>query len=93
MANYRCKHPFAFDVDGVSRVVAVDEVVSSDDPAFAKRQELFGNGDLFEPLEDYLSRRTGVEQATADPGERRGVTRPATRGAAGRKGKDGGDEA
>lgn len=93
MATYRCKHPFAFDVDGVSRVVVVDEVVSSDDPTFARRQELFANDDLFEPLEDYISRRTGVEQATAEPGEKRGLTRPAAKSPATRKGKDGGDEA
>lgn len=79
MATYRCKHPFAFDVDGVSRVVVVDEVVSTDDPAFTARQELFTNSDLFEPLEDYVARRTGVEQATAEPGEKRSVSRPAAR--------------
>ena len=68
---FRCKHPFSFDVDGVSRVVSAGDVVSTADPAFKDRQE------LFEPLEPYLNRRAGIEQATADPGEKRSVQVPA----------------
>lgn len=78
MAMFRCKQPFAFDVDGVSRIVRTDDVVSSDEPAFQARPDVLANLDLFEPAEDYLGRRAGagVEQATAAPGERRTLTRP-----------------
>ena len=76
MATHRCVHPFSFDVDGVSRVVSAGDVVSSDDPRFAERRELFDDRTLFEPLEDFIQRRTGVEQATAAPGERRSVSPP-----------------
>lgn len=79
MANlYRCIQPFSFDWASGSRVVAADDVVSTNEPAFADRQALFDNTDLFEPLENYVQRRSGVtEQATAAPGEKRSVTPPA----------------
>lgn len=94
---YRCKQAVAFDrPDGTGSVIGADQVVSSDDPMFDGRQDLFKRTELFEPFEDFAARQTStVEQATADPGEKRSVTKrqapPARRGKAAEQSK-GGDQ-
>lgn len=74
----RCKTPFATEVDGFTRVVTAGELVSTDDPVYTRdRRELFE--DLAEHLGEQADRRArasgkGVEQATAEPGEKRDLT-------------------
>ncbi|ASU81509.1 hypothetical protein CDO52_00755 [Nocardiopsis gilva YIM 90087] len=66
---YRCKEAFATQVAGVKRVVPAGELVEDTDPVFKGRER------LFEPVGDYVSRRgSGVERATAEPGEKRVVS-------------------
>ena len=75
---YRCKQAVAFDrPDGTGSVIAAEQVVSSDDPMFKGRQDLFEEGaGLFEPFEDFTARQaSSVEQATAEPGEKRSVAK------------------
>jgi hypothetical protein len=79
----RCREPFATEVDGMTRVIAAGQLVSTDDPAYTK-----GTAAHFEDIETHVAAATvkraaaagkgsGVEQATAGPGEKRDVT-PAT---------------
>lgn len=70
MAILRCTESFTADVDGVPRVVGSGDLLDSSDPVVAGRES------LFEPLESFMDRRPGVEQATAAPGEVRTVKRP-----------------
>lgn len=86
MGIYRCLQAVAFDRPdgGGGSVITPDQVVSSDDPMFDGRQDLFENTDLFEPFPDFGDRQTApaetrqstVESATAAPGEKRSVGRP-----------------
>jgi hypothetical protein len=55
------------------RVVRAGDLVGDKDPV------LKGREDLFEPVEEYLDRRSNIEQATAAPGERRSVAVPKKR--------------
>ncbi|MEU3899742.1 hypothetical protein [Streptomyces sp. NPDC045251] len=72
---HRCVRSFSFD----KWTIREGTLVSADDPRFAKRKDLL-TGRHFETLEDYSSRASAaVEQATADPGEKRSVTEPAKR--------------
>jgi hypothetical protein len=83
MGFYRCLQAIAFDRpnNGGGSVLSPDQVVSSDDPMFEGRQDLFDDTDIFEPL-DSRERRSAttltpaVESATAAPGEKRSVSRP-----------------
>lgn len=72
----RCKTPFAFDSNGMTRVIAAGVLVSTDDAAYtAGTAEFFEDVDVH--VETQAQRRakaSGVEQATADPGEKRSVT-------------------
>lgn len=70
MAIKRCRASFAASVRGVPRVMAVGTLVSEDDPILKGREH------LFEDAEVHVQERARVEQATAEPGRRRSLTRP-----------------
>lgn len=64
----RCKASFAVSVNGVPRMVTAGQLVDASDPVIKGREA------LFEDAETYVSDRAPrVEQATAEPGERRSV--------------------
>ncbi|MEU1596201.1 hypothetical protein ABZ468_25915 [Streptomyces sp. NPDC005708] len=74
----RCKDPFAIEQNGMIRVIAAGEIVSTDDPAYSKRTR-----DHFEDVGEFVAKQAagraraagkGVEQATAGPGEKRDLT-------------------
>jgi hypothetical protein len=74
----RCKTPFGFDVNGMTRVVTSGQLVSSDDAAFK------GFPDYFDDVATHVEQQrrlldraenAPVEQATATPGEKRLTTR------------------
>lgn len=74
----RCRTPFAFDDNGMTRVISAGALVSTDDPAYTA-----GTAEHFEDVNLHVETETkrrakaaGVEQATADPGEKRNVTPP-----------------
>lgn len=68
---YRCLQSFAFG----DWVIREGDVVRDDDPRFSGR-DYFASKDHFESLAEYATRHTSeVEQATAEPGERRSVSR------------------
>lgn len=70
MATLRCKEPFSCDVDGVPRTVPAGTLLDSDDPIVKGREK------LFEPVDAFMERRAPrVEQATAEPGEKRSLSR------------------
>lgn len=64
----RCVAAFAAYRNGAPVIVNVGEVLPDDDEVIKGREG------LFEPLDAHLARRSGVEQATAAPGEKRSVT-------------------
>lgn len=71
----RCKDPFATEVDGMIRVVTAGALVNTDDPIYNR-----GTAVHFEDLDDFMTesasrvnRASGVEAATAVPGEKRSV--------------------
>lgn len=77
MAIKRCKASFAVIVNGAPRVVTAGQLVDDSDPVVKGREA------SFEDVETYVSeRKARVEQATADPGERRSVGRPPAKKAA-----------
>lgn len=77
MATLRCREPFAADMDGVQRVVPAGTLLDSSDPIVKGREN------LFEPVDTFMARQSpDVEQATAAPGEKRSVGRPAKKTAA-----------
>ena len=70
MATLRCKEPFAADIAGVPRVVAAGQLLDSNDPIIKGRDR------FFEPVDVFMERRAPrVEQATAEPGEKRSLPR------------------
>lgn len=73
MAVKRCRAAFTvWNPDGMPRVVAGGDLVDDQDPI------LKTHGHLFEDVDAYVAERSSqVEQATAEPGERRAVRRPA----------------
>ncbi|MFG2328253.1 hypothetical protein ACGFMM_01370 [Streptomyces sp. NPDC048604] len=74
MAIKRCKASFAVVVNGAPRVVTAGQLVDENDPIVRGREV------NFEDVETYVSeRKARVEQATAEPGERRSVGRPAAK--------------
>ncbi|SDN17891.1 hypothetical protein [Streptomyces wuyuanensis] len=74
MAIKRCRAAFAVSVNGVPRMVTVGQLVDASDPVIKGREA------LFEDVDTYVSERAPkVEQATADPGEKRSVGRPAAK--------------
>lgn len=71
---FRAKKAVAFArKGGGTQVIPADKVLREDDPIFAGRKDLLNDASLFEPLDDYLDRT--VEQATAEPGDKRTVSR------------------
>lgn len=78
MAIKRCKAAFAATVNGTPHMFKVGQLVDATDPVIKGREA------LFEDVETYMSDRsaTRVERATAEPGEKRSVGRPATKKAA-----------
>lgn len=71
MATLRCKDSFAAFVKGVPRVVSGGQLVDSSDPVVKGREKYFEAVDAF-----MERRRPQVEQATAEPGEVRQVSKP-----------------
>lgn len=83
---YRAKEAFSFEgVNGVPRVIAPGNLISSDDPDFKGKEH------LFEPVETSVaseqarrtgvedaSARTAVEDASAEPNARRSVSTTST---------------
>lgn len=71
MAIVRAKEPFAYtDATGVPRIVNPGQLFDADDPAVAKR------ANLFEPVEVAAARTAAAtETASAAPGEARSVHR------------------
>lgn len=67
MATLRVKSAFACSYHGVEEVFAVDRLVDSSDPVVKGREH------LFETVEVTASRQSGVEAATAAPGEKRSL--------------------
>lgn len=77
MTIHRCKSPFSTRINGVPRVVTGGELVDDSDPVFKGREA------HFEAVETYVDRladkrvsNVTVEQATAEPGELRQVSKP-----------------
>jgi hypothetical protein len=83
VAIKRCTGAFAAVIDGVPRVVAAGELVDAADPVVKGREH------HFEDVETFMERRAGQPEATtAEPGEKRALSRPQRRGPARGKGKD-----
>jgi len=76
----RCKTPFGFDVDGITRVIPAGMLVGSDDEAYKKFKDYFEDVethvDVQRKLQDRAEGTAPVEQATAAPGEKRMMVRP-----------------
>lgn len=81
----RCKTPFAVDVNGMTRVVPAGELVSTDDPVYSPAR-----AEYFEDIAVHVEAQAGqraraaggtIEAATAAPGEKRAVGRPARKAA------------
>lgn len=72
MAIKRCRKPFVAYERGRPRVLHVGDLVDEADPVMRGRTH------LFEDVQATVPHRAEpeVEQATAEPGERRSVTRP-----------------
>jgi hypothetical protein len=69
----RCTSAFAASVDGVPRMYTVGQLVDASDPVIKGREGLFE--DVETHMADKAARQAPrVEQATAEPGERRSVT-------------------
>ncbi|MEU0393815.1 hypothetical protein ABZ208_13730 [Streptomyces sp. NPDC006208] len=80
MAIKRCKASFAVVMNGAPRVITAGQLVDSDDPVIKGREA------SFEDVETYMSDRAArVEQATAEPGEKRSVSPPAAKKTAAKK--------
>ena len=74
----RCVAAFAASVDGVPRMYTVGQLVDASDPVIKGRQSLFE--DVETHMADKAARQAPkVEQATAEPGEKRSVARPAAK--------------
>jgi hypothetical protein len=73
----RCKTSFAVSVAGVPRVMKAGALIQDDDPIIKGREHLFEDVDTF-----VQKQRTRAEAATAEPGERRSLSKPAKKTAA-----------
>lgn len=72
MAIKRCKASFAVSVNGVPRMVTAGQLVDASDPVIKGREALFE--DVETHVADKAARQAPkVEQATAEPGEKRSV--------------------
>lgn len=77
----RCVAAFAASVDGVPRMYTVGQLVDASDPVIKNREGLFE--DVETHMADKAARQAPrVEQATAEPGEKRSVGRPTQKAAA-----------
>jgi hypothetical protein len=75
MAIKRATASFVAYIAGVPRVVHAGDLIEETDPIVRGREHLFGE------IADHVTRsRPPVEQATAEPGERRSVRPSAGRG-------------
>ncbi len=85
MAIKRCKAAFVVYRDGQPRIFNPGGLVDESDPIVSEYP------DNFEDVETYVSDRTAgpVEQATAEPGEKRNVRKPPARVASSTKKEDG----
>lgn len=80
MKILRVRDSFMYYGPGYQRMFCAGDLVDGDDPAVKGREE------LFQPVEDFVQQQTDrkqvglrgrmVERATAEPGERRTVSRP-----------------
>jgi hypothetical protein len=66
--RYRAKHAFGVMYEGEHITVAAGEIVRAGHPLLKGRDE------HFEPVENFGRFDVDVEQATAAPGERRGLS-------------------
>lgn len=85
MTIKRCTSAFAVSVDGAPRMYTVGQLVAASDPVIKGREALFE--DVETHMADKAARQAPrVEQATAEPGEKRSVSvaRPAKKAAAGK---------
>jgi hypothetical protein len=75
VAIKRCKASFSAVIGGAPRVINEGTLVEDGDPILTGREH------LFETVETFMSDRSAppVEQATAEPGERRTVRKPPAR--------------
>lgn len=85
MTIKRCTSAFAASVDGAPRMYTVGQLVDAADPVIKGREA------LFEDVETHMAGKAArqaprVEQATAEPGEKRSVSvaRPAKKTVAGK---------
>lgn len=69
MATVRCIEAFAHFVQGYPDVARPGDLFNSNDPIVK-----VGGADRFEAVEVTVARTSGVEQATAAPGEKRSRT-------------------
>lgn len=87
MAIKRCKAAFSGYVDGQVRMVTVGALLDESDPIIKGREALFEDVDTYVETRrsDAAATRlqSPVERATAEPGEKRTVSRPRNRGRAG----------
>lgn len=74
MAIMRVREPFVAVVAGVPRAYTAGQLIDDADPVFKGRERLF---------EDVAASVRNVEQATAAPGEKRSVRRPARKSSKG----------
>lgn len=73
----RCKAAFAASVGGIPRVMRPGALVQDNDPVIKGREN------LFEDVDTYVQKRVRrVEDATAEPGGRRSLSRPTKQTAA-----------
>ncbi|MFD3333518.1 hypothetical protein ACFWV1_12860 [Streptomyces sp. NPDC058700] len=74
MAIKRAKSSFVAYIDGAPRLVNAGDLIDDSDPVVTGREALFGS------IEDHVAGKARpVEQATAEPGEKRSVGRPPTK--------------
>ncbi|MHB9862185.1 hypothetical protein [Streptomyces sp. YIM S03343] len=76
----RCREPFATEVDGITRVIAAGDLVTTDDPVYNRGTRIHFE-DVAVHVGQQAARRAAVagavvERATADPGEPRTLTPP-----------------
>ena len=85
MGVKRCKESFAIFVDGAPRMLAAGSLVDDGD------QIVTDYPANFEDVESFVSSRSAapVEQATAEPGEKRSLRKPTARTASTTKKDDG----
>lgn len=73
--TYRCKRSFVLGANGANRVIRVGDIIAAGDPRFKQYKHLLGDPKFFETSDAFIERT--IEQATAAPGEKRAVGRPA----------------